>query len=267
MDSFTNIMLPLNPAEVAHRDARRLALVLQELGGEGAAIGGGWAASDLRGSWANNAAALGVNGPVDEASLDALVAFYRERGREPRIQVTPYEDPTLLRGLEARGFVSLESETVLVRSLEGLPTLDPIPELVFRPIDPQSQEDVDAFRSSQMTGFFGEEEPPAGMLPITGRVARSARAVLWFLELEGHAVGSGGLELFEESAVLIAGCVHAQARRRGLQSAFIRFRLMQAANRGLRYAIVASKPGGPTERNALRAGFSVAYTQLVLHQP
>ena len=45
------------------------------------------------------------------------------------------------------------------------------------------------------------------MLQLTEGVARCAqRWTLWLLELDGLVVGSGGLESFEDSAVLIAGC-------------------------------------------------------------
>jgi N-acetylglutamate synthase-like GNAT family acetyltransferase len=105
------------------------------------------------------------------------------------------------------------------------------------------------------------------MLQITEGVARCAqRWTLWLLELDGLVVGSGGLESFEDSAVLIAGCVHPEARRQGLHSAFMRFRLERAAQAGLAYALVASTPGDPTERSALRSGFSGAYTQTLIQQ-
>ncbi len=259
-------MHKLTPGEIAHRDARRIATVLRDIGGEGAPVADGWMACDLPGSWADYAAGLGVQGPVEASSLDTLVDYYRAHKRAPRIQVTPYQHPSLLRGLGDRGFSTHELETVLVHSLDGLPQTRSPPGLHFRRIDPASDEDVTAFRNSQMAGFFGEGEPPPGMLPITDRVARYARCHLWLLELDGELVGSGGLELFEDAAVLIAGCVVERARRRGLHSSFLRFRLEHAARAGLRYATVGSMAGGPTERNALRAGFTVAFTQLGLHQ-
>ncbi len=257
---------PLNPSLIADRDARRLAIVLREVGGEGAPIGGGWMACDVPGSWADHAVGLGMDGPVEGPTLDALVAFYRQRERTPRIQVTPYQHPSLLRGLEARGFSSYGEERVLVRGLADRPPVEAPQGVVFRPVDPSKDDDVAAFRASQMTGFFEDAPPPPGMLPIMERVARSPRCSLWLIELDGRVVGSGGLESFEDAAVLIAACVHREARRQGLQTAFIRFRLEQAAAMGLGGATVASTPGGPTERNALRTEFSVAYRQTRLEQ-
>ncbi len=256
-----------DPSEIADRDARRLAAVLREVGGAGAAVGTGWMACDLLGSWADYAAGLGAAGPVEDATLDALVAFYREQGRTPRIQVTPYQHPSLLKGLGARGFVVYEVETVLWRNVTPAPPPAAVLGLTFRAVDSASASDVAAFHDAQMAGFFEDRDPPAGMRPITERVARADRCRLWLLESDGLVVGSGGLEVFEAAAVLIAGCVRADARCRGLHSAFIQFRIQEAARAGLSYVTVSSKPGGPTERNALRAGFAPAYTQLGLHQP
>lgn len=259
-------MRKLLPSEIAENDARRLAVVLSEVGGDGAPIGGGWMACDVPGSWAKYAAGLGVDGAVDGAVLDELVAFYRERDRTPRIEVTPYQHPTLVEGLASRGFTPYSFDTVLVRTTDALPQEAPISGLAFRRVDPANDEDVHDFRDSQMAGFYESGNVPSGMLPITERVARSHRNQLWLLELEGTVVGSGGLEIFGESALMIAGCVHPEARRQGVHLAFMQFRLEQARAAGLHSLTVGTKPGGPTERNALRAGFTPVYTQLGLCQ-
>ncbi|MDP6935027.1 MAG: hypothetical protein QGG40_19045, partial [Myxococcota bacterium] len=154
---------PLNPSSIANQDARRLARVLSEIGGEGAAVDSGWMAHDQPGSWSNFAAGLGLDGPVDPASLDSLVDFYRTRGRRPRIQVTPHQHPTLLQGLEARSFVPFQTETVLARELTDLPANREPTGLTFHPVVSTRQADVDAFRDSQMTGFHDGRLPPTGM--------------------------------------------------------------------------------------------------------
>ncbi|MDP6943781.1 MAG: hypothetical protein QF464_06485, partial [Myxococcota bacterium] len=132
------------PAEIADRDARRFVAVLEEIGGEGAPLGGGWMSCDRPGSWANHAAGLGLRGPVDSADLDALIAFYVARGRTPQIQLTPYQHPTLLGGLEARGFVPYHEQTVLVRDLTDLPADVPVSSLEFRAVDPSDDASVAA---------------------------------------------------------------------------------------------------------------------------
>jgi len=259
-------MLP-SPAEIAERDARRLARVLAEVGGEGAALDGGWMACDPRGSWATYAAGLGVDGPVSDATLDALVAYYAARGRRAAIQITPYQHPSLLDGLAARGFTVYELESVLARALTPRPAGVAVPGLRFQPVDPDDDDSVANFVAAQLAGFFPDRAPPPAMIPITERVARSSRCRLWLMTVDGELAGSGGLEVFEDAAVLIAGAVMPHFRRRGIQQAFVRFRLEQARLDGRAYATVGSTPGGPTERNALRAGFQMAYTQIGLARP
>lgn len=259
-------MPSLNPSRIATEEARRLALVLAEVGGEGAAIDSGWMACDEPGSWAIYAAGLGLDGAVAPEDLNGLVDFYRARGRRPRIQVTSYEHPTLAQGLAERGFVVYEEETLLARELGDLPSLEMPDGLQFRRVDPTSDADVAAFCGSQMAGFYEDGDPPPGMMPITERVARSSRVRLWLLEWEGRIVGSGGLEASKDSGVMIAGCVYAGARRRGFHNAFIAFRLHEAVRWGLEVVTVGSIPGGPTERNARRAGFIPIYTQAGLEQ-
>jgi len=254
------------PAEISERDSRRLAIVLRDIGGDGVAIGSGWMSCDVLGSWATYGVGLGMDGPVDGATLDALVEFYRSRDRQPRVKVTPHQHPSLAQGLSERGFTVLEEETVLVHSLEPLSPLRSLPGLVFRLVDPSSPEDLEAFWASQTRGFFKDGEAPAGMRPIIERAVQYSRTALWFMEYGGQIVGSGGLETFEDSGVLFAGCVHPDARRQGLHSAFLGFRLQAARDAGLRYAVIASLTGEATHRNALRTGFTEAYTQHNLRQ-
>jgi hypothetical protein len=253
-----------SPAEIAHQDARRLALVLREIGGDGAPVGSGWMACDIPGSWASYAAGLGLDGPVSPSTLKAMIAFYREKARLPRVDVTPFQHPTLRTGLDGLGFRCSSEETVLARSLEQSPKTDSPAGLSFRRIDPRDNQDVASFVASQKLGFYGDECAPEGITPITQRVARHPRCHLWLLEMDHHVVGSGGLEVFEDSGVLIAACTHPDVRRQGVQSAFIRFRVQRSAELGLRYVSIASTPNGATERNARRAGFTPVYTQRTL---
>ncbi len=257
----------MRPPTLATRDARRLARVLEEVGGDGAPIGSGWMACDAPGSWATYAAGLGLDGPVPGDTLDVLVDFYTARGRSAEIQVTPYQHPSLIAGLAARGFVLHETETVLARDLQGpLPPKNSVSGLRFVAVNPEDDSSVARFVRAQLEGFFPGGDAPPAMRPITRRVARNERTRLWLLEVDGALAGSGGLETYEESAVLIAGAVLPGFRRRGLQSELIRYRLAQARATGHRVALVGSLSGGPTERNALRAGFRVSHAQLGLRR-
>ncbi|MFT4976768.1 MAG: hypothetical protein ACI8S6_002673 [Myxococcota bacterium] len=256
-----------SPAEIAAWDAHRLARVLSEVGGDSAPVGGGWMSCDVPGSWADCAAGLGVDRAVPEAVLDELVDFYAKRRRRASVVLTPYQHPELLPSLAARGFTLQSLETVLARPLTPLPP-DPEPEgLQIVQVDGGDPDSVSAFVEAHLRGFFPAGDAPDGMRPIAARVAQSPRVRLWLLVEAGEVVGSGGLELLGEGAVLIAGSIMEGARRRGLHRAFIRHRLVFAAGEGCSFAVVGSIPNGPTERNALREGFSVAYTQITVAGP
>jgi len=218
---------------------------------------------DLPGSWADYAAGLGLDGPVSDATLDSLIEFYRSRGRTPRIETTPYQHPSLLEGLQSRGFVPFEELHTLVVDLHQYDAARGGDEtgLAFKRIDPGCQKSVDSFIRSQERGFFGEESLPSGLRTIIERVVHHPRAQVWIIERDGRAVGSGGLEIFEDMAVLIGGCVHPDARGQRVHSALIAHRLSVAAQVGLSHASIGSLIGATTEHNAVRAGFQVAYIQ------
>ena len=53
-------------------------------------------------------------------------------------------------------------------------------------------------------------------------------------------------------------------RRRGIQQALISARLQTALSLGADLASITSHPGIPTERNAARLGFQLAYVRAVM---
>ena len=63
---------------------------------------------------------------------------------------------------------------------------------------------------------------------------------------------------------LFGASVRPAFRRRGIQQALIAARLDRARSLGAELASVTSHPGIPTERNAARFGFQLAYVRAVL---
>lgn len=253
------------PSQIAAVDARRMALVMRELGGGGEPINSGWMVYDRPDSWANYAAGLGLDGPVTSAEIQRLVDFYDSYGVDAHIQTTPYQDPSLFSALGKHGFVTDDFTVMFVHDLKDLSTTQ-MDGLEFVEINPGNDQDIQAFVDAQMLGFYAPKAAPEGITAITERVARHPRCRIWLLKLNGEAVGSGGLEIFENSAVLIAGAIFPEARRKGIQSTFMNFRLRVARDLGVDYALVGSVPNGGTERNALRQGFVPFMTQIFLRR-
>lgn len=253
------------PSQIAAVDARRMALVMRELGAGGEPINSGWMVHDGTGSWANYAAGLGLNGPVTSAEIQRLVDFYDAHGVDAQVQTTPYQDPSLFSVLAEHHFVTDDFTVMFVHDLKDLSTTQ-MPGLEFIEINPGNNEDIQVFVNAQMIGFYAPNAAPEGIAAITERVGRHPRCRVWLLKLDGKIVGSGGLEVFENSAVLIAGAIFPEARRKGIQSAFMSYRLRIARDLGVDYALVGSVPNGGTERNALRQGFLPIMTQIFLRR-
>ena len=65
------------------------------------------------------AVALGLNGPVSEAEVDTLEAFFRSRGAKVSIDFCPLADPGLLQILNRRGYRATEFNNVLAKRVAG----------------------------------------------------------------------------------------------------------------------------------------------------
>jgi ribosomal protein S18 acetylase RimI-like enzyme len=58
-----------------------------------------------------------------------------------------------------------------------------------------------------------------------------------------------------------------QHRRRGVQSAVLRARLLDAAASGGDIAVVTTQPGSKSQENVQRAGFTLLYARAILVRP
>ncbi|MCO5167072.1 MAG: GNAT family N-acetyltransferase [Planctomycetes bacterium] len=262
--------MPLDGVEVARRLERRQATSTAALADETIEVAGGLASFGGVGAWLNQACAVGLDGPVAPGEVERLVAFYAERGVEPKVILSPFVDPTLLEALGARGFFVREFETVLARDLHPGEDLSPAalsPQappagLTLERVDPADAVALASYVDVSTAGFRPEGAPPD---PVLSRfvVDHVRRPGVWAVlaRLDGQPIGGGALEVGEEVGALMGASVLPAARRRGVQQALIARRLELAREAGARLATIQARPGIPTERNAGRLGFRVAYTR------
>ena len=109
----------MEPRELALREEQRQAIGTKEIVDEAQPIAGGWMTYGGPDSWANQACGLGLDGPVTDEQLDALVDFYVSRNANPQIEVCPFADESLIHGLARRGFQLREFENVLACPLSN----------------------------------------------------------------------------------------------------------------------------------------------------
>ncbi len=260
--------------EIACREEARQAVGIAEVAREAEALAGGWLSFDAPGSWANQACGLAMGRPISDAELDRLVAFYGERKVEPRVEVAPFADETLVRGLAARGFVLRSFEEVYYRQLglgEDLRAELPHgwPEgLVLQQLDATDAAMVTEFVEVSTIGFRPEGQPISSVFEsITRRVAEHPCIASFLALLDGRPVGGGGVEIRPDVSCLVGTSVMPEARRRGIQLALMVRRMEAAREAGCGLVVIHGEPGIPTGRNARRLGFALAYTKVTMVRP
>lgn len=225
-------------------------------------MGGGIAVFQGAESPLTQAVGLGLNGPVPEADLDALEAFFRSRGARVSIDLCPLADAGLVNLLANRGYQAAEFNNVLVRPLDGLEiTLTP---RVRRAV----ASEADLWAHTVGHGFFEQPELTDEEMDV-GRAIFSMPGALCFLTASesGENTGGGAMATCGGLATLFADSTIPRFRGQGLQRELIATRLHEAAALGCDLAAATTLPGSGSQRNYERMGFRVAYTKVVLAAP
>lgn len=206
--------------------------------------------------------AWGLGGEEDLVHLDTFERFFAETSTPCVVETTGYAEE-LLGPLQARGYQLVATEHVFARRLEpgaGDDTLG------GGAVELEAIDDVDAWAHAQAVGFTGDPPPP--MFVDFGRQAASAqRSVGAFIRFEGRRVGTCGDRIDHDVQWLYGATVSEAERGRGLQVAAMFARMERGRALGCRWAKLDTAPGTASHRNALRAGFHVAYTRLVFAKP
>ena len=255
---------PLDIAEIARHEEAREARTLAEVADVAEPIAGGQMCFAGKSSHANQAMGLGMNGPVDPATIQRLITFYESRGVEPRIELCPLADESLIRGLADQQFVVRDFETVLACDLEHT-TLPPAPEVTVQRVNPTDEQQIQRYTDIAIQGFSVE---------VTEPFRRTVRRALLHPEnrtfaavIDDQWAGVGSCQLSVPCAAMSGMTTLEQFRRRGCQHALMIARLESAKRAGCRYVCIHSKPHVATARNAMRLGFQVVYTKAILVRP
>lgn len=223
------------------------------------------------GSYLNKAVALGFDGEPTDADVERVDRFFASRGIEPKVELTQFASVAFLRRLAERGFVLQEFENTLVLSLRGLApprTLLPAgwPEGVrIERVDPADDRQVDVFVRTSASGFIPDgEEISEEYLRTGARAARAPEHDSYVAYVGDEVAGAGGCGTRHGATSLFGTSVLPRFRRRGVQQALMAVRLERALALGSDLADITSHPGIPTERNAGRLGFRLAFVRPVL---
>lgn len=237
-------------------------------------LGSGWLMYCGQESWWTEAVGLGMDGPMTDVELDALVGFFVSRRATPRVSVSSYAHPSLIRGLGARGFVIAEWEHVFVHTLDTGRDLwadwpHPRPEGVTLEVVDVADEAMARVHAEVATSGFREPGQPMtdDMFGMHMLLLRSPTSVGIIARVGGEVAGSAAMNTTDGIATLFGTSVLPASRRRGVQAALIVERLARARAGGARFACIHGKPGEATERNAQRLGFRMIYPRVTMVRP
>jgi GNAT superfamily N-acetyltransferase len=245
-------------------------------------IGGGSAVFAGAGQPINKLAGLGFSGAVDESALAELEREYDARAAELRVELATLADPSAGRLLTRRGYELAGYENVLGLPLDG----DVIDGLALaREADvargivvaPAGPDETRLWIETVADGFSAHDQfdgpPPTESFERDAIVemfmtASGVERVTLYLGRRDGAVAGGGASRISKGLVQLAGAatlpVH---RRRGVQSAVLRARLLDAARQDCDLAVVTTEPASKSQENVQRAGFVLLYSRAILIRP
>jgi GNAT superfamily N-acetyltransferase len=207
----------------------------------------------------NRASGLGLSGSVLAADLELLEAFYRVRGTPTRVDVCPLAHPSLIEVLRQRGYHLERCFNVLAMKL-------PVTTIEVDGIDVRraGPEEAELWLRTVAQGFDDSHLPSKSTLEINGPNFYSANALTYLAYIGEEPVGGGGIYVHEGVAEFGGASTRPAYRRRGVQTALVNARLAVAQQMGCDLALTFTTPGSVSQRNIERAGFRLAYTQLIL---
>jgi GNAT superfamily N-acetyltransferase len=247
---------------------------MREFALESRPLADGWMTFAGPGAPATKACGLGLSGPVPDSVAEEACDFFESRGAEARVEVCPFVHLSLLHTLGRAGFQLQEFENVLVRPLlpgEDLPTKVPggwPAGLTVEALDSGDARAVEEYVRVALSGFVPEGQAPAkGLQEMALLAVRLPGYDSFVARRDGQVVGAAGCATRAGTTSLFGASVLPSFRGRGVQQALILARLHCARARGSTRATIVSNPGIPTERNAARLGFQMAYARAVLVRP
>ena len=217
---------------------------------------------------------LGLFDVITAEHLDELEEFFQTRGAPVLHELSPLVDPSLMQLLSSRGYKPIELTSVMYRELESAfeVSSSPKPSQAKGGLKPGLQtritgdDEADLWAQTSASGWSTETEGLEEFMLGFGRISARCQGAYPFLaELDGEAISTGMLFIYENVCILAGASTIPEARNKGAQNALLAERLKFAADRGCRLAIMAALPGSQSQKNAQKNGFNIAYTRTKWH--
>jgi hypothetical protein len=245
------------------------ARIFPEYGATLIEVAGAWAMFDGVSSPLTQTFGLGMYQPATAADLEAIEAFFIQRGAPVFHEVSPLADAGLPALLSSRGYQPFEFSSVMYREIDlaGLkPCATGRPGVAqgFSPAVSAHRIGADEAEVYARVAAEGWAEFGVGdFLRETGKISASVQGLHLFLaELDGAPVAAGALNVVDGVALFAGASTIPAGRRQGAQLALLDQRLRFAAEQQCDVAMMVALPGSSSQRNAERNGFRIAYTRI-----
>jgi hypothetical protein len=198
----------------------------------------------------------------DADRLDELIEYHAEVGKDCAISLTPdAANKGLLARLGEAGFRLLEVTCLFTRRSAEDVQAD-FPGIAIRRARERDLRLVFDLWSSSFDTPVGSEvrelRAAAQMVP---------EFPIYVASIGGEDVAMASMYLGRHVAWLGNANTRTERRRSGCQSALLRHRVAEAARMGRDWVVTDAEFGSTSHRNALRAGFELAYVPLTLSRP
>ena len=241
-------------------------------------VGGGAAVFGGPGQPFNKIIGLGFDGPVDADAVAEMERAYDAARAEMRVELATLADPAVGALLTRRGFELAGYENVLGLALDAVMvdalTLAREADAVRGVIVTGAGDDTRAWIETVADGFGQPDHfdgpPPTEsfnrqtLVDVFTTSSGAPGMALYLARLDGAIAGGGAVRISAGLAQLSGAATLPAFRRRGVQSALLRARLLDAARQGCDLAVVTTEPASKSQENVQRAGFTLLYSRAVL---
>ena len=207
---------------------------------------------------------LGLAGSVTAADLDQIEEFYRSRGEAAQIDVCPQADMSLLELMKERPYRLEELNDVLVRPISATEEFDGQPaQAEIRRVHNAEAREVCAVVAR---AFLEGKDPDPKFVEIFLPLYLAESCFAFAAYVDGKIVGGAAGMVIPEAriATMFGAATLPEYRGRGIQSAFLRERLKLSQTAGAEYAVIVTRACTASQRNSMRAGFTLAYSKPVM---
>lgn len=223
-------------------------------------VGGTYAMFDGPDSPCTQTFGLGISAEPQAGDLQAIETFFADRGAAVHHEVAPLISPALIALLNQRDYHPIEFTNVMCRPIGSNVPMPTSRNSELRVVTATSEE-AELWAQTSANGWAEHPEMMQFILELARNFVLTQDVTAMFAKQDERPIATGVVAIVEGVALLAGASTIPDARNQGAQSALLATRLQFAVDQGCDIAMMCALPGSPSQRNAQRNGFQIAYTR------